>query len=54
MKIMRDFIFYHLIFEKLRGDYPLRREFTSFMVDLKGGTEKVRQILETIGFKIRV
>jgi erythronate-4-phosphate dehydrogenase len=41
-------------FEKLRGDYPLRREFASFMVDLKGGTEKVRQIMETIGFKIRV
>lgn len=41
-------------FEKQRGDYPLRREFTSYTVDLKGGTEKVRQILEAIGYKIKV
>jgi erythronate-4-phosphate dehydrogenase len=41
-------------FEKLRGDYPLRREFPSYSVNLKGGTEKVRQILETIGFKTKV
>lgn len=41
-------------FEKQRGDYPLRREFTSYSIDLKGGTEKVRLILETIGFKIKV
>ena len=41
-------------FEKLRGDYPLRREFTSYTVDLKGGTENVRQKLETIGFRIKV
>ncbi len=40
-------------FEKLRGDYPLRREFNSYLVDLKEGTEKVRQMLETIGFKIK-
>jgi erythronate-4-phosphate dehydrogenase len=40
-------------FEKLRGDYPLRREFTSYQVDLKGGTEGVRQILSGIGFKIK-
>jgi erythronate-4-phosphate dehydrogenase len=41
-------------FEKLRGDYPLRREFTSYTVDLKDGTEKVRQILDELGFSIRV
>jgi erythronate-4-phosphate dehydrogenase len=41
-------------FEKLRGDYPVRREFTSFTVNLKGGTDKVRQMLETIGFRIKV
>jgi erythronate-4-phosphate dehydrogenase len=41
-------------FEKLRSDYPLRREFTSYSVNLKGGTEKVRQMLETIGFKVKV
>jgi erythronate-4-phosphate dehydrogenase len=41
-------------FEKLRGDYPLRREFTSYTVALKGGTESVQQMFETIGFKTKV
>lgn len=41
-------------FEKLRGDYPLRREFTSYTVTLKGGTEKVQQMFEAIGFKTKV
>lgn len=41
-------------FEKLRGDYPLRREFTSYTVTLKGGTEKVQQMFETIGFKTKI
>jgi len=41
-------------FEKLRGDYGLRREFTSYTVTLKGGTEKVQQMFETIGFKTKV
>lgn len=41
-------------FEKLRGDYPLRREFTSYTADLKDGTEKVRQILNGLGFRISI
>ena len=41
-------------FEKLRGDYPLRREFTSYSVRLKDGSEEVRQMLETLGFKVKV
>ena len=41
-------------FEMLRGDYPLRREFTSYSVNLRGGTENVCRILETIGFKVKV
>jgi erythronate-4-phosphate dehydrogenase len=41
-------------FEKLRGEYPLRREFTSYQVELNGGTETVRQILKNIGFTIKV
>jgi erythronate-4-phosphate dehydrogenase len=40
-------------FEKLRGDYPLRREFSSYLVDLRGGSEKVKQILSEIGFRIK-
>jgi erythronate-4-phosphate dehydrogenase len=38
-------------FEKLRGDYPLRREFSSYNVDLKDGSDKIRNMLDTIGFK---
>lgn len=40
-------------FEKLRGNYPLRREFTSYTVDISGGNEEVRQILKELGFSIR-
>jgi erythronate-4-phosphate dehydrogenase len=39
-------------FEKQRGEYPLRREFTSYTVNLKGGTKKVREILEGMGFSV--
>lgn len=37
-------------FEKLRGKYRLRREFIAYTVNLKGGTEKDRMILEDLGF----
>jgi erythronate-4-phosphate dehydrogenase len=37
-------------FEKLRGDYRLRREFSAFTVSLNVGTKKVRKILEGLGF----
>jgi erythronate-4-phosphate dehydrogenase len=40
-------------FEKLRGNYPLRREFTSYTVDLSGGNKEVRQILRGLGFNLR-
>jgi erythronate-4-phosphate dehydrogenase len=39
-------------FEKLRGDYPLRREFPSFKVNLSNSSENVRSVLEKIGFRI--
>ena len=39
-------------FEKLRGDYRIRREFTSFVINLKGGTENVQQMLEKLGFSV--
>ncbi len=39
-------------FEKLRGDYPLRREFSSYKVSLKNGTGNVRKILQDLGFKV--
>jgi erythronate-4-phosphate dehydrogenase len=39
-------------FERQRGDYPLRREFPSYKTILKGGNEKVRKMLEELGFNI--
>lgn len=39
-------------FEKLRGDYQLRREFPSYSVKLSNSTEHVRSALEEIGFRI--
>lgn len=39
-------------FEKLRGDYPLRREFPSFSVRISNSTEAVRRVLEMLGFMI--
>jgi erythronate-4-phosphate dehydrogenase len=39
-------------FEKLRGEYRLRREFTAYTVSLNGGTKKIRKMLEGLGFKV--
>jgi erythronate-4-phosphate dehydrogenase len=39
-------------FEKLRGDYRLRREFTAYRVRLNGGSPGVVKILSEIGFRI--
>jgi erythronate-4-phosphate dehydrogenase len=39
-------------FEIHRGDYPLRREFPSYTVNLKDGTEKVCGMLEKLGFRV--
>jgi erythronate-4-phosphate dehydrogenase len=41
-------------FEKIRGDYPLRREFTSYSVDLKNGSESVKKLISNLGFRIVV
>jgi len=41
-------------FEKQRGDYPLRREFTSYRINLINGTGTVRKVLEELGFKVKV
>ncbi|MGC1391360.1 MAG: 4-phosphoerythronate dehydrogenase PdxB [Bacteroidales bacterium] len=41
-------------FEKLRGDYPIRREFPAYTVELSGGSEKVREILNELGFRILI
>ena len=39
-------------FEKQRGEYRIRREFSAYTVRLNGGTRKVRKILEGLGFKV--
>jgi len=39
-------------FEKQRGDYPFRREFPAYTVNLNGGTKNVREMLKGIGFKV--
>jgi len=39
-------------FEKQRGEYPSRREFSAYTVELKGATEKTRKIIRDLGFRI--
>ena len=39
-------------FEKLRGDYPVRREFPAFTVRLQGGTPEMAERLSAMGFKV--
>ena len=41
-------------FEILRGDYPLRREFPSYTINLKGGNRNVLKTLDEMGFKTNV
>lgn len=40
------------LFEKLRGDYPVRREFTSFTLRLKNASSRDADTLAKIGFNI--
>ena len=39
-------------YEKQRGDYPVRREFTAYRVILRGGTKQTRIMLKGLGFKV--
>ena len=41
-------------FEKLRGDYPVRREFPAFTVSLKDGPPEMAERLKAIGFKVEI
>ncbi len=40
-------------FESLRGDYPLRREFHAFTVNLKNGNTNIHRILKELGFIVK-
>lgn len=39
-------------FEKQRGDYHVRREFSAYTVELTGGTAKVSETLKKLGFRV--
>ena len=41
-------------FEKLRGDYPVRREPTAFSLSLRGGTAAQAETLSRLGFQITI
>ncbi len=41
------------LFEKLRGDYPVRREFDSYTVKAKNVEKETLEKLEKLGFKIK-
>ncbi len=41
-------------FEKQRGDYPVRREFTAFNLRLLNGDQKTADCLSRIGFKVTI
>jgi erythronate-4-phosphate dehydrogenase len=39
-------------FEKQRGEYPVRREFGTFKINLLHGNEEIEKIVKKIGFKL--
>jgi erythronate-4-phosphate dehydrogenase len=39
-------------FEKERENYPVRREFSCYTIDLKDGNEEITKLLKSLGFKI--
>ena len=40
------------LFEKERENYPLRREFSYYTINLKDGNEEVEKLLKDLGFKV--
>ena len=39
-------------FEKQRSDYPVRREFAFYKINLENGDKKIKNNLTKLGFKI--
>ncbi len=39
-------------FEMIRGNYPLRREFPTYSVDLRDCSEKARTLVSSLGFRL--
>lgn len=40
------------LFEKIRGDYPLRREYPAYTLKLTNVSEKAMNILTNLGFRL--
>jgi len=41
-------------FEKQRGDYPIRREFSNYKIRLSNGSDQVEEQLKKLGFIIKI
>jgi erythronate-4-phosphate dehydrogenase len=39
-------------FEKERENYPVRREFSCYTIDLKNGNDEIKKLLKSLGFKV--
>jgi len=39
-------------FEKERENYPVRREFSCYTIDLKDGNDEIKKLLKSLGFKV--
>jgi hypothetical protein len=40
-------------FEKERENYPVRREFSFYTINLTDGNEEIKNLLENLGFKVQ-
>ena len=40
------------VFDQLRSEYPIRREFNSIEVNIKGGNETIKNKLRSLGFQV--
>ncbi len=41
------------LFEKLRGNYPVRREFPAYTINLRGDNHEAAELLNKLGFRIK-
>jgi erythronate-4-phosphate dehydrogenase len=39
-------------FEKERENYPVRREFSCYTIDLRDGNDEIKELLKSLGFKV--
>ena len=41
-------------FDRLRRDYPVRREFSSLKIQLKGTSKSMQDTFRALGFKLKL